>query len=194
MPLTTYPVNRVHGQGRNLVYYIRTPPCWPPRGCWHVAASKTWLACHLRHAFSIFVTPKASSLFAHLSLRLWPLAYLTSCKTWQIILRVDIINLRSQLAGLLEVSFTQRRRLAANSNPSNARFNPDEPNLWSLTSPLPKVSPPWVGVETELHSLLLSLFAKRLTRNIILQLVMLIPYILIESASRPPCRFWRIDD
>jgi hypothetical protein len=31
--------------------------------------------------------------------------------------------------GLLEVAFTWRRRVAPNSSPSKARFNPDEPNL-----------------------------------------------------------------
>jgi hypothetical protein len=26
MPLTTYPADRLHDQGGNLVYYIKTPP------------------------------------------------------------------------------------------------------------------------------------------------------------------------
>jgi hypothetical protein len=41
-------------------------------------------------------------------------------------------------------------------------------------SSLPKASPLRVGVETELHSLLLSLFAKRLARDIAVQPVMVV--------------------
>jgi hypothetical protein len=39
------------------------------------------------------------------------------------------MNLRSQVVGLLKVTFAQRRRFAPNSSPSEATFNPDEPNL-----------------------------------------------------------------
>jgi hypothetical protein len=41
-------------------------------------------------------------------------------------------NWGPNLRGLLKVDFTWRRRLAPNSSPSKAIFNPDESNLWAL--------------------------------------------------------------
>jgi hypothetical protein len=93
----------------------------------------------------------------------------------------SITNSGSQL----EVAFAWRWKLAPNSSPSNTRFNPDESNLWSLTSSLPKVWPSRIGVETERHSLLLLLFAKRLACDITVELVMVIPLTFVRSITTP---------
>jgi hypothetical protein len=169
MPRTNYPVNRVHDQGGNLVYYNKTPL--------YNASNKTlthaggdavafeWhLARCLRLTSLAFIPPKALSL-PHLlrpsSGDLWYLCLLAKHSGASFSLYIGVVDSESDSWGLLEVALTWRQRLAPNSSPSKARFTPDEPNLWFLASSLPKASPPWVGVGVNLPSLVLPYFAKK---------------------------------
>jgi hypothetical protein len=148
MTLTNYPTNRVHGQGSKPVYYFKISFSSAPIGWWHVS-TLMWRpsldgmrpppSCLQR---LLFYPPAWSSLI-DLRCPSFPAkqdrsSFLT-CES--------VIDPEARLVGSLEVALTWRRRLAPNSSPSKARFNPNEPNLRSLASSVSKESPPRVGVE-----------------------------------------------
>jgi hypothetical protein len=96
----------------------------------------------------------------------------TSYKTWRSLVHTERghYNLRvSTLRGLLEVAFAQRRWLTPNSSPSNARFNHDEPNLWSLVSSYKKCHPCELGLKLSFVRSWCRRLQKRLARDITAQ-------------------------